>query len=414
MVGEGWGVRPVPEFTDFQISAWLSGPAEAQVMVNASPVGAMRKPVTASVEIDPNHELRANHELGWRDDHELGWPGSPNRAVELGRSLSATLLPPVVHSLLLRSMERVPDDDGVRLRICVDRPLADLPWEYLFRPDAEEESLGGFLALESRISLVREAPSYPRASKARPRRQRAVLAGAQTPGDPDPFEIEKEMKELPKALSPLRELLNIESVRASEDEIVRALAKPAVIFHYAGHTDTEDGRPYLLSDMRPDAPRLYADQLAPLLREAGVRLAVFTACNSGRWAFVEPLLGAGIDAVVAARGNVSGAGAIAFGQKLYSSLAVGMSLDEAITWARLHMVEAGFARSTASLEWGTFMAYAPTPDTVLLPRPASRGARQLQDSTRQERSQTIFNVYQNIGTVSGQVTGVSAETISGG
>jgi CHAT domain len=403
----------VAEFIDFQISAWQVDANRAQVMVNTSPVGAMRKPLTVSVELDTHEELRSNHELGWRDDYGLGWPGTPNRAVEIGRSLSATLLPPVVHSLLLRSMERVSDDGGVRLRICVDGPLADLPWEYLFRPDAEDESLGGFLALDSRISLVREARAYPPTSKVRPRRQRAVLAGAHTPGDPDPFEIKEEMEELPKALSPLRELLTIESVRASEDEIVRALARPAAVFHYAGHTDTdtENGRPYLLSDMRPDAPRLYANQLASLLREAGVRLAVFTACNSGRWAFVKPLLDSGIDAVVSARGNVSGPGAIAFGQKLYSSLAVGMSLDEAITWARLHMVEAGFARSTASLEWGTFIAYAPTPDTVLLPRPRSRGARQLQDATRQERSQTIFNVYQNIGTVSGQVTGVSAGAI---
>jgi CHAT domain len=388
----------MPEFTDLQISAWLTKPTEAQVMVNASPVGAMRKPETAPVEIDSDRELQ--------DDHELGWPGSQERAIELGKSLAATLLPPPVHSYLLRSLERVPEDDGVRVRVSLDRSLADLPWEFLYRPDAEDASLLGFLALDSRISLVREATRFPRHAKRRSRRQRAILAGAFTQGS-DPFLIEKEFSEL-RALGPLQELLVMESIQATEQDIERALSKEAAIFHYAGHADVLGGRGYLVSEMGEGAERLFADQLAGLLREAGVRLAVFNACNGGRWSFVEPIIKAGIPAVIGARGYVSSEGAVAFAQKLYSSLAVGMSLDEAMSWTRLHLVEAGFNSGTASLEWGTFMAYAPTADSVLLPRPPSPKVRELQEATRQDRKRTIINVYQQIGTVSGQVTGVGS------
>ena len=51
--------------------------------------------------------------------------------------------------------------------------------------------------------------------------------------------------------------------------------------------------------------RLPSDELATRLDRAGTRLAFFSACNSGRWSFVEPLLRGGLRAVVGCHGIVS-------------------------------------------------------------------------------------------------------------
>jgi hypothetical protein len=53
---------------------------------------------------------------------------------------------------------------------------------------------------------------------------------------------------------------------------------------------------------------------------------------------VGPLLRNGLRALVGVQDIVSSVGSIAFVKKLYSALAVGLSLDEAVTWARLHLL----------------------------------------------------------------------------
>jgi hypothetical protein len=130
-------------------------------------------------------------------------------------------------------------------------------------------------------------------------------------------------------------------------------------------------------------------------------LAVFSACNSGRWPFVRPLLQAGLPAVIGNQGVVSVAGSGGFCRKLYTSLALGLSLDEAVTWARLHLLEPGVSRLRESYEWGTFMVYMPSTESVLFPLPAEREAQNRQAQARLERLQTINIVVQNIGTVRG-------------
>ena len=85
-------------------------------------------------------------------------------------------------------------------------------------------------------------------------------------------------------------------------------------------------------------------------------------------------------------------------------MAIGLSLDEAVTWARLHLLEAGVSPG----EWGIFMVYLPTTEAVLFPQTQHRQVHERQAAARRERQQTIINVYQNIGSViGGQVTGVS-------
>ena len=79
---------------------------------------------------------------------------------------------------------------------------------------------------------------------------------------------------------------------------------------------------------------------------------------------------AGIPAVIGVQGLVSNYAALNFAESLYKSLAVGLSLDEALTYARLYVQEPG--RSYYECDWARFMAYMPTDSAVLFPRTARK------------------------------------------
>jgi hypothetical protein len=386
---------------DFQISAWQSGVDHVQVMVHSSPAGNMRRPV--SVPFDKSDDLRrVFQESAWYSQRDID-----QRLVELGRHLAGVILPRPVYVLLMSSLERIPPDGGLRLRLCLDESLVDLPWEYVYRPDVHDPgSQVGFLCLDPRVSLVREAPATTLRISASNEGQRMLFAGAFWSGHRDHWGVVGEYEDLSEALAPARDLLDLDFVTAAEDHIEDALREPAAIFHYSGHTDVAGGRGYLVRevagvDANPQAvDPLYSERLADLLQGAGTRLAVFSACNSGRWPFVEPLIRAGLPALVGTQGTVTARAAVAFCEKLYLSLAVGLSLDEAVTWARLHVLNSAGFSGERSLEWGAFMVYMPTMDAILFPR-SGDGLNREQEATRNARQDTIDDVYAVAGEVHG-------------
>ena len=64
--------------------------------------------------------------------------------------------------------------------------------------------------------------------------------------------------------------------------------------------------------------------------------------------------------------------ALHFAERLYRSLALGLSVDEAVSWARLHVMDD--SRSYYPSDWGRFMVYMPAESSVLFP-PASDFSR---------------------------------------
>ena len=421
-------------FADFELRAWSQEGGSVQVLVHNSPVGDMRRPVEVAADLDGLRGIRQTLDtIQWRrpvprDDSQLS-ESSPSLHLmaQAGRELTRVLLPTPVFALLQRSLERIAPD-SLRIRLCLDASLVDLPWEFLYRPDLPgEDALAGFLVLDSRISLVREAPVLVPGPVLPGERQRMVFAGApfRVRGG-DYWGVQQEYQRLEEALQGVGDLLAMEYASAVGAGIPMACLEPASIFHYTGHTDRYDDRGFLVQEMGPERGQggeyqvwehpsyveqygverlyvdlMYAEELAASLRRAGVRLAVFSACNSGRWPFVQPLLQAGLPALIGNQGVVSARGANAFCHKLYTSLAIGLSLDEAVTWARLHLLEPGVSPLRESYEWGTFMVYMPSTESVLFPQPAERESQQRQVHARLERQQTIYNVVQIIGSVEG-------------
>lgn len=382
-------------FYDFQIRAWLVNEDRVQVLVHSSPVGGMRRPLTVNVNPEKLRGFRHLVNEVWD-----GRVGATKKVIEVGTQLASILLPAQVNRLLNSSLDRIEPEDGLRVRLCLDEELIDLPWEYVYRRDeGEEERLDGFIALNSRISLVREPPSTLYKAPASDEPLRLVFAGTpniQTDGS-DGWGVGDEYRRLRLELQAVIDngFLSIDPFRTSAGRnIESALTEPAAIFHYAGHTDEDGGDFFLAKAVNGVATTeaLSSEILGTMLRRARTRLAVFSACNSGQWGFVKPLLRAGLPAIIGSQGNVSSGAATWFCQTLYRAIALGLSLDEAVTWARLHVLKAGRGLPKENVEWGSFMVYMPVAEAVLIPKPKNPDLRKQQQVARDERAQTITNV----------------------
>jgi CHAT domain-containing protein len=400
-------LAPPMRFIDFALRAWREGPY-VQVMAHATPAGGMRQPV--AVRLGPFDAT------DWR----LPIDASLADCADMGRRLARLLLPDEVWQRLAESLVLVaPKPDlGLRLRLCMDDDLIDLPWEFLYRPDVEDAAArSGFLLMDGRISLVREPATLVAAPLPDNRAQRGLFVGTFFDDGSDTWSVTVEHRSLAKAMQPLKKLIGFEFARADDATgIDGLLAEGCDIFHYAGHTEVEQGRgamvelvrselirnlvradmpgagggPVLLEALPTRAAWAWSDQLAPRLARGGTRLAVFNACNSGAWPFVRPFMRAGVPAVVGVQGLVSNIAALNFAEKLYQSLAVGLSLDEALTYARLYVAEE--AHSYYFSDWGRFMAYMPTDASVLFPRAASASIGRHQREFREAREQTVEEV----------------------
>lgn len=397
---------PLVRFVDFSLRAWREGPY-VQVMAHSTPAGAMRQPT--AVKSGPFVA----------DDYRIAIDAPLSTAAFIGRELARILLPPEVWRLLAESLAGIEsrDDLGLRLRLCLDDDLIDLPWEFLYRPDVETPAAqSGFLLTDGRISLTREPPSIVGMHPTSDETQRALFLGTLWDDGSDGWGVKSEFASLEQAMRPVGRMLRFDFVPSDDIAAVEtALTGGCDVFHYAGHTDSVDGQGTLVHLVRAATLRAFdesvgqnaattgidgtmeafgtpaswssSEVLATRLARAGTRLAVFNACNSGLWPFVRPLMRAGIPAVVGVQGLISNIAALNFAEKFYQSLAVGLSLDEALTYARLYLMQPG--RSYYPCDWGRFMAYMPADSAVLFPRPQLAGMRQQQNAVRAERKQVL-------------------------
>ena len=176
--------RPPPDtvavrFVDFAIRAWRTDPQHVEVIAHSTPVGGMRHPVSLrQPRIRPA-------------DVEIGFSHSLDRAAEVGRDLARVLLPEPIYGLLLESLRWAAErpDIGLRLRLCLDDELIDLPWECLYRQELAGPAVpAGFFLADGDVSLVREPPILPLPAGSSDHVQRLLFLGTlfddpHTPGD---------------------------------------------------------------------------------------------------------------------------------------------------------------------------------------------------------------------------------------
>ena len=344
---------PPIAYDDFVISAARRNARSIGVSVKASPAGAMRTVVTTPFSIAEADRIREGFSVSKASGQGSsgGMLIKQDQATTLGKRLAKVLLPPRVFRLLAESMSIVGNRPGrgLRLRLDLDPTLIDLPWEYLYRPDrADAEGTSGFLLLDPAFSLVRMAASKRISIAPIEGRQQLNFIGALWEGNKDLWTVRDEFDRLRTALKPVSRFLVPEFATASDaDAFDKQIEDGNAILHYAGHCDFYgDGTAFLVREV-PTSGNLNLAHTTPLteltrtLQRTDTRLVVLSACNSGFWAVVAPLLKAGVPAVIGVNGVVNSQSSIEFGTRLYESLALGLSLDEAVGRARLAVMEWG-------------------------------------------------------------------------
>lgn len=365
-------------YADFVLRAARINARTIAITVKSSPAGAMRAPIT--VEFSDAEAARIRDSFRVSADGRSGGRGTITaaEATELGQRLARALLPPRVFRLLAESIAASNRaGGGLRVRLDLDAALIDLPWEYLYRPDrGDGRGVSGFLLMDPALSLVRMTASKRMTIAPITGSHQLDFIGALWEGGLDPWEVRREFDQLRAALKPVARYLEPQFAVASDPDVFeREIEDGHAILHYAGHCDFErDGSAFMVcempgsGDLRQSSKARIAD-LARTLKRTRPRLVVLSACNSGFWPVAGPLLKAGVPAVIGINGGVYSDSTIEFSTRLYESLALGLSLDEAVGRARV----AAMARGThlGLFDWGLYMVYLQSSSAVLLPRAES-------------------------------------------
>lgn len=392
----GGGEAAAPRrYVDFVIAARRVDARRIRVSVPDSLAGPLAKPLTLAFADEEASALRASFQTGVRQGSGRALI-TQAEAAAIGRRLAEVLLPPPVFRLLALSLAQVLRNGpagaaggGLRIRLDLAPALIDLPWEYLYRPDhGAEGGVSGFLLFDPAISLVRLAAA-PGGAHAAPiaGRQRLNFVGTFWEGRVDGWEVWREFDQLRRGLKPVETYVQPEFAVASDLDVFDAGIEPeTAIFHYAGHVDFDArGRAYCVRELPGSmdlarARKIMLTELAATLRRTQTRLVVLSACNSGLWPAVQPLVAAGMPVVIGINGAIASVSTIEFCTRLYEALGIGLTIDEAVGAARRATMEWG-ARN-GLFDWGLVMVYAQAADAVLFPRSASAAVTKKQTALR--------------------------------
>jgi len=256
-------------------------------------------------------------------------------------------------SLLLSNLHDLPQAGG-QLLIEADPLLGNLPW-----PAVEDAAgpIGLRFDLEEMPSLLlavrAEAPST---SASGPLVVGASLAAGQEGALP-------EVLDEARAVARLEQSRNLLLGAAATEAQVSARLGSAPAIHFAGHATERDGATRLL--LASDAGgKAYLD--SDLLRKnppRAARLAVFSACSTGKreegWNhgmddIVNTLAALGVPQVVATRWQIDSASAVPMMNAFYGGLAQGLSVPRALTAARQSLVKD--ARYRHPYYWAAYYA----------------------------------------------------------
>ncbi|MFQ6016508.1 MAG: CHAT domain-containing protein, partial [Anaerolineae bacterium] len=265
---------------------------------------------------------------------------------------------------------------GLRIKLHLDPEvpelanLASLPWEYLYQQDTRD-----FLNLSRRTPVVRylDVPRPVAPLTVKP--PLWVLVVISAPTNYPPLDLEKEKGLIKEALGE-RDDVEVQFLEtATISALEQALSEGDFhILHFMGHggfhEQTGQGV-LLLEDEAGKGQEVSGENIGLLLDDSTVRLVFLNACETARVAEEEgrdPFAGVatalvmeGLPAVVAMQFPVSDTAAIVFSREIYTSLAKGYPIDEAVTRGRraIKFIEPG------SVEWGTPVLFMRARDGVI-------------------------------------------------
>jgi hypothetical protein len=246
----------------------------------------------------------------------------------------------------------------LRLRLGLKGSLLPrIPWEILHA--AGIGPCYRFLTTGTEITFSRYQVNTPLGSPTLPfkrshREPLRILMAIAGPNDQETIDLEQEAKELKAELNretqagqPAIELHIL--AQPGRDEITQALERGHYdVFHYAGHSNLGDsgGNIYLVSRLTTLTETLSGEDLAGLLVNNGVKLAVFNSCRSADTAFgdneegnlAQALVKCGIPAVLAMAERIPDEAALTLTRLFYRNLDCGYPLDLSLNRARQGLI----------------------------------------------------------------------------
>lgn len=312
-------------------------------------------------------------------DPELAQP--PLSLVELGQQLYSALFQGKLRdSWVIAQGIAQNRNEVLRLRLGLKGSrLPRLPWEVLYDTDtaAQRSSHSGGMAIAPRplatgthVIFSRFQPGTrlapARSAPIDPSQPLQVLMVIAAPSDRERLELEREAHQLQRELhtqvgrmgdrlagSPPDIELTILN-QPGREQLTDALEQGCYqVLHYAGHSDlgAAGGSLYLVNNQTGLTEILSGDDLAGLLVNNGIRLAVFNSCRGAYTAAADPsvenernlaeaLVGRGIPAVLAMAEQIPDNVALTLTWLFYRNLKLGYPIDLSLSRARQGLLSA--------------------------------------------------------------------------
>lgn len=233
--------------------------------------------------------------------------------------------------------------------------LASLPWEVLHEGGQPIATGTDILFSRYQPGTGSRRPS-PRRLSGRPLK---ILMAIATPGDRDRLQLQREARQLQQELQqesgqshPI-ELTILE--QPDREQITQALERGQYqIFHYAGHSSytSTGGALYLVSGRTGLAETVSGDDLAGLLANNGIQIAVLNSCRGAysnpslsegeapELNLAEALVKRGIPGVLAMAERIPDEVALTLTRLFYRNLNQGSSVDLSLSRARQGLISA--------------------------------------------------------------------------
>jgi hypothetical protein len=251
--------------------------------------------------------------------------------------------------------------DLLRLRIGIkDSRLQQLPWEAL-HAGTRPLATGTDVIFSRYILNHRQVHSNSAAHSGAAGQSLRILMVIAAPDDQERLELKQEVHHLQLELHPSIADASDSSVdvqltileQPGRAELTQALERGSYqALHYAGHSNLGNagGDLYLVSRQTGLTERLSGEDLAGLLVNNGVKLAVFNSCRGGYssgsdegWQernLAQALVNRGMPAVIAMTERIPDHVAITFTQLLYRNLKKGLAIDLSLNRTRQGLISA--------------------------------------------------------------------------
>jgi tetratricopeptide (TPR) repeat protein len=247
-----------------------------------------------------------------------------------------------------------PSQEGSQLFVEPDPLLGNLPWPAV---EANGAPIGLRFDLEEMPSLL----LAPRAGLPSVSGSGPLVVGASLPSGHE--NALPEVLDEAKAVARFGKNPNLFLAgQATETQVAARLATASAI-HFAGHATQQDGATRLMLAPSSDGKAYMDDELLRKHPPRAARLAVFSACSTGKreeaWNhgmgdIVNTMAALGVPDVVATRWQIDSASAVPMMDAFYGGLAEGMTVPRALTAARQSL--ARDARYRHPYYWAAYYA----------------------------------------------------------